>query len=106
MEAGGAATVRVQELMGRVVVDGAGRRLGRVVVDGAGRRLGRVVECLAEPRGDELCVTALLIGPGAWRGRFGPGRGNHGRRVSWDAITALAPHITVRLPAETADGEG
>ncbi len=94
MDADGASTVRLQELM------------GRVVVDAAGRRLGRVVECLAERRGDDLCVTALLIGPGAWRGRFGPGRGNHGRRVSWDAITALAPHITVRLPAETVDEEG
>ncbi len=94
MDADGASTVRLQELM------------GRVVVDAAGRRLGRVVECLAERRGDDLCVTALLIGPGAWRGRFGPGRGNHGRRVSWDAIAALAPHIIVRTSADTVGTEG
>ena len=94
MDARGAATVRLQELM------------GRVVVDAAGRRLGRVAECLAEPRGDELCVTALLIGPGAWRGRFGPGRGNQGHRVRWDDITALAPHIRVRTFADTVGTEG
>ena len=91
---GGAATVRLQEV------------IGRVVVDATGRRLGRVVECLAEPQGDELCVTALLVGPGAWRGRFGPGRGNQGRRVHWDTITALAPHITVRTCADTMGTEG
>jgi sporulation protein YlmC with PRC-barrel domain len=79
-----ASTVRLQEV------------LGRVVVDAAGRHLGRVVDCVAEAQGDELRVTALLVGPGAWAARFGPKPGQGGRRVPWEDIAALAPHITLR----------
>ncbi len=93
MDADGASTVRLQELM------------GRVVVDATGRRLGRVVECLAERRGDDLCVTTLLVGPRAWIGRFGSGSGNRGRQVRWDDIVALAPHIMVRTSADTVGTE-
>jgi sporulation protein YlmC with PRC-barrel domain len=83
------ATLRVQEL------------LGRVVVDAAGQRLGRVVECIAEPRGEELRVVALLIGPTAWWARFGPTQVAGGRRVRWEEIATLSPRITLRRGAET-----
>ncbi len=84
-------TIRVREL------------LGRVVVDGSGRRLGRVVECVAEPRGDELRVTALLVGPGAWTRRFGWATRDGGRRVPWEAIAALSPRITLHGPIGQED---
>ncbi len=86
--------LRVQEL------------LGRTVVDAAGRRLGRVVECIAEPRDEELRVVALLVGSGAWWARFGPAQVAGGRRVRWEEIATLAPHITLRPGADGAGAEG
>jgi len=86
------ATVRVQEL------------IGRVVVDAAGRRLGRVVDVMAEPWNDELRVTTLLVGPGAWAARFGATGRERGRRIRWEEIAALAPRITLR--PVTAAGTG
>jgi sporulation protein YlmC with PRC-barrel domain len=83
------ATLRVQDL------------IGRVVVDAAGQRLGRVVECIAEPRGEELRVVALLVGPGAWWARFGPTQVAGGRRVRWEEIATLSPRITLRPGTET-----
>jgi sporulation protein YlmC with PRC-barrel domain len=79
-----AATVRLHEL------------LGRVVVDAAGHRVGRVVDAVADPWGDELRVTALLVGPSAWRARFGPQRSDGGRWVRWEEIAALAPHVVLQ----------
>ena len=79
-----AATMRLHEL------------LGRVVVDAAGHRVGRVVDVAADPWGKELRVTALLVGPSAWRARFGPQPGDGGRRVRWEDIAALAPHVVLQ----------
>jgi sporulation protein YlmC with PRC-barrel domain len=76
--------LRLQELM------------GRQVVDTAGRRVGRVVDVVAEPWGDELRVTALLVGPSAWAARFGPLPGVGGRQVPWQDIVGLSPRITIR----------
>jgi sporulation protein YlmC with PRC-barrel domain len=81
-------TLRLQQLM------------GRRVVDADGRRVGRVVECLAEPDGDELRVTGLLVGPHAWAARFGSASGHAVRFVRWEEIAALDPHITLRPRAE------
>jgi len=86
------ATVRLQEL------------IGRVVVDAAGRRLGRVVDVVAEPRGDELRVTALLVGARAWAARFGSADREGGRHVPWEEIAALAPRITLRPIAPPGGG--
>ena len=80
----GAATVRLHEL------------LGRVVVDAAGQHVGRVVDAAADPWGDELRVTALLVGPSAWHGRFGPQPSDAGRWVRWEDIAALAPHVVLQ----------
>lgn len=78
------ATLRLHEL------------IGRVVVDADGQRLGHVVECIAAPWGDELRVVELLVGTRSWATRFGPGEGARGRRVRWEQIATLAPHITLR----------
>lgn len=88
------ATLRLQEL------------IGRVVVDASGHNLGRVVECIAEPQGDELRVVALLVGPSSWWARFGPAPGDGGRRVRWEDIAALAPRVTLRPGAEDRDDIG
>lgn len=81
--------------------------IGRVVVDAAGQRLGRVVDCIAEPHGDELRVVALLVGPSSWWARFGPTLDGRGRRVRWEEIATLGPHIALRPGAggENRDGE-
>ena len=79
-----AATMRLHEL------------LGRVVVDAAGHRVGRVVDVAADPWGKELRVTALLVGPSAWRARFGPQPSDGGRWVRWEDIAALAPHVVLQ----------
>jgi sporulation protein YlmC with PRC-barrel domain len=85
-------TVRLQELT------------GRVVVDAAGRRLGRVVDVVAEPWGDELRVTTLLVGPGAWAARFSSTGREGGRRVPWQEIAALTPCIVLRAVAAQESG--
>ncbi len=87
------ATVRLQELT------------GRVVVDAAGRRLGRVVDVVAEPWDDELRVTTLLVGPHAWAARFGSSSREGGRRVRWEEIAALTPRIVLRAVAAPESGE-
>ncbi|HEX6507151.1 MAG TPA: PRC-barrel domain-containing protein [Chloroflexota bacterium] len=77
-------TIRAQALIGRKVRDAFGKKLGRVY----DMETGRV--------GDELRVTALLVGPGSWLARFGWSRHEHGRRVPWEQIEGLSPDITVR----------
>jgi sporulation protein YlmC with PRC-barrel domain len=81
-------TIRLQQLM------------GRRVVGADGRHIGRVVECLAEPDGDELRVTGLLVGPHAWAARFGSASGHAGRFVRWEEIAALDSRITLRPRAD------
>jgi sporulation protein YlmC with PRC-barrel domain len=81
-------TLRLQQLM------------GRRVVDADGRHIGRVVECLAEPDGDELRVVGLLVGARAWAARFGSALGQGGRFVRWEEIAALEPCITLRPRAD------
>jgi sporulation protein YlmC with PRC-barrel domain len=82
------ATLQLQHLM------------GRRVVDADGRRVGRVVECLAEADGDDLRVVGLLVGPGAWAARFGSAVGYKGRFVKWEDIAAIEPCITLQTPVD------
>ncbi len=84
MNAEPAATIRLQQLM------------GRRVIDADGRRLGRVAECLAEADGGELRVIGLLVGSRAWSARFGSASTLGGRLVHWEEIAELAPHIVLR----------
>jgi sporulation protein YlmC with PRC-barrel domain len=70
--------------------------VGRKVVDAAGKKVGRVYELEAKRVGNELCVTAVLIGVGSWLTRFGWTDRGHGRRVPWEQVNGLSPHITLR----------
>lgn len=70
--------------------------MGRKVQDADGSDLGRVYELVSEQVGDELCVTALLVGPATWLTRFGWTTRPHGRRVPWESIATLSPRITLR----------
>jgi sporulation protein YlmC with PRC-barrel domain len=79
-----AGTIRAQALMGRRVYDASGKELGRVY-DVETKRIG-----------DDLCVTALLVGARTWLTRFGWTEHEHGQRVPWEEIQSLSPHITVR----------
>lgn len=70
--------------------------LGRPVYDSNHRKLGRVYEFEAGRVGDDLCITALLVGPGSLLTRFGWTDREHGTRIPWEEIVSLSPHITVR----------
>jgi sporulation protein YlmC with PRC-barrel domain len=75
--------------------------LGREVRAADGRRIGRVYDLAADKRGDELCVTGLLVGPSAWLERFGWTKRPHGRTVPWEDIASLQPAIVLRPDAES-----
>jgi sporulation protein YlmC with PRC-barrel domain len=74
----------------------AQRLMGRRVRDHQDHHLGRVYELEVSHVGDELCVTALLLGPGSWLTRFGWTGEKHGRRVPWSQIETLDPIIRLR----------
>lgn len=78
--------------------------MGRQVRDHQDRRLGRVYELEVKHVGDELCVTALLIGQRSWLVRFGWTRREHGRRVPWEQIETLDPIIRLRAGGRDAAG--
>ncbi len=63
--------------------------LGRRVVDRAGRKLGRVSEIRAEPRGSGLEITGFVIGAWGWIERLAMqnvGRGPRGWFARWDQL--------------------
>jgi sporulation protein YlmC with PRC-barrel domain len=79
--------------------------LDHQLVDSEGRRCGKVDELELDGKaGEELRVVALLVGPGAWRGRLpGPFARLAGRlfarqivRVPWEAVEAVeaAVHLS------------
>jgi sporulation protein YlmC with PRC-barrel domain len=82
----------------------AQRLMGRRVYDYQKQRLGRVYELEVAHVGDELCVTALLVGPRSWLTRFGWTREEHGRRVPWEQIESLEPIIRLRAGGTDAPG--
>src|SRR5947209_6550619 len=77
----------------------AGRRLtaqsliDRRVVDAHGRKLGHVYDVIAERRGDDLCVTHLLVGARAWIVRFGWANDSSARHIPWGDVADLGPPI-------------
>lgn len=84
---------------------GLNQLLGRGVEDAEGKRLGRVVDCLAEREGDQLRVTALMVGRGAWLNRFGWAKGMGGHVLKWQEIETLTPCIRIRPPQMVGDQE-
>ena len=82
--------------------------LDHQLVDSEGRRCGKVDEIELEGKaGAELRVTALLVGPGAWRGRLpGPFARLAGRlfarkliRVPWDVVESVEAAVHLRRTA-------
>lgn len=69
--------------------------LGREVYDAAGKKLGRVYDLEAGKVGNQLCVTALLVGAGSWITRFGWTPREHGNRIPWEQVENFSPHITL-----------
>jgi sporulation protein YlmC with PRC-barrel domain len=70
--------------------------VGRSVRDERGRRLGRVCELEAEREGEELCVSALIVGSRSWLERFGWAVEPAGRRIAWEQVLHVTPEIVVR----------
>jgi sporulation protein YlmC with PRC-barrel domain len=68
----------------------------REVVTTRGKHLGRIYDFVAERRGDDLCVTQLVVGPAAMVTRFGWKRQGNARKVPWESITALQPQVRVQ----------
>jgi sporulation protein YlmC with PRC-barrel domain len=83
MTSGAAPVVRVQELIGRIV-------LAR-----NGRHVGRIEELRAEQRGHDYIVTDVLLGSGGLRERFAIVRHFRPRTktivVRWDQIDLSDP---------------
>ena len=76
--------------------------LGRRVVAADGRDLGRVADLVAEPWGEALRVTALLVGPGAIARRIGFRRSAllrvaPPRRIPWELVDRLDGRISLRV---------
>ena len=72
--------------------------LGRRVVDPAGRIAGRIEEIRAEKRGNDHEITEILLGAGALRERLSIGR--RGRKplvARWDQIDLRRPERVVLL---------
>ena len=74
--------------------------VGRDVCSSDGKRLGRVYDIVADKHGEELCVSALLVGPSVWLERFGWTKRAHGRAIPWEGIASLEPRITLHSGAE------
>jgi hypothetical protein len=82
--------------------------IGRVVLDTAGRRVGRIAEVIARKADDEFVVASYIVGPVAWIHRFAvAGLGLRMRglgqvyRVAWDQMDLSdAEHPRVTAPRE------
>jgi sporulation protein YlmC with PRC-barrel domain len=72
----------------------------REVVSTRGDKLGRIYDFIAERRGDDLCVTHLMVGHAAWLTRFGWTRRDNARKVPWESIVALQPQVCARDEGE------
>jgi hypothetical protein len=91
------------------------RLLGRLLVDAQGTAFGRIAEVEAEPRGDAYVVTAVLVGPEGRLARtlaflhqlptlraVGIGRKPRVRRVPWswlDLTDPAHPRLRRKVPA-------
>lgn len=76
--------------------------IGRRMVNISGKRIGYVHDLRAERIGNQLCVTALMVGPRAWLVKLGVSRGL-GREVVWENIVELGATIRVRGDGKKMD---
>ncbi len=76
--------------------------IGKEVVTADGERVGRVADLVAEGRAGALCVTALLVGPGALLRRIAFKRlrilkAAPPTRVSWEMVARVADAVYLRV---------
>lgn len=70
--------------------------LGREVHDAGGRKIGKLREIEVGRAGDDLCITAILLGLGAWYTRFGWNAQSYGNRIPASDILEYGPVIRLR----------
>lgn len=70
--------------------------LGMKVRDADGATVGTVHELKAERRGDDLCVTALVVGRRALISRVGWTKVEHGVEIPWERVAAIGSGIVLR----------
>jgi sporulation protein YlmC with PRC-barrel domain len=80
--------------------------LDHQIIDCDGRRCGNVDDLAIEGGpGERPVVTAILVGPGAWRahgrlGRLAARLGGGGRiRVPWDEVADVGAHVQLKKKA-------
>ena len=78
----------------------AQKLLGRKVYDSQGKKVGRVYDLATEAGGESLRVRALLVGPSAWRRRFGWTMKQGGTEIGWERIDRLSPHIRLKAGSD------
>ena len=80
--------------------------LDHQIVDSDGQRCGKVDDLSIEGGpGETLVVTAILVGPGAWKGRGRLGRlasriaGDKIVRVPWEVVDAVKSAVELKKTA-------
>jgi len=69
--------------------------LGLGVEDEDGRRLGHLHDLIAERRGDNAVIVALLVGSGGVLSRLGLPVGARHDRIGWDQVRRIDGHRVV-----------
>ncbi len=74
--------------------------VGRRVLDADGRVIDHLVDLVAQPKGDRMTVSALLVGPGAVFTRIGQTRWIGADRgpieIPWSDVVEMGDVIRVR----------
>lgn len=78
--------------------------VNRLVVTADGRKVGRIADLTAEPRGERLCVTTLLVGPSALLQRIAFKRSRlfqfiPARAIAWSLVADVGDVVTLRVTA-------
>lgn len=78
--------------------------VNRPVVTADGHKLGRIADLTAEPRGERLCVTTLLVGPSALFQRIAFKQSRlfqliPARAIAWSLVADIGDVVTLRVTA-------
>jgi sporulation protein YlmC with PRC-barrel domain len=81
--------------------------IGKQVRATDGRSLGRVADLVAEPQGESLRVTALLVGPAALARRIGSKRGALFQvappvRIPWESVVRIGEEVQLNTDCREA----